>query len=279
MRKLTIIGIGLLGGSIGLAARKRKAAGEVVGLVRRQATRVAAEKRGAVDWATLDLSAAVRGADLIILCTPIGTMASLARRVAKYLKPGCIVTDVGSVKAPVVRALEPIIAKAGGKYVGSHPMAGSEESGVHAARTNLFEGKVCIVTPTAHTNHTAQKKVIEFWTMLGATVRTLPPHDHDVMAARVSHLPHVVASALVNVVCRDGKRTLRYAGPGFRDTTRVASSAPEMWAEICAVNHHEIGRTLDDLIQQLTMARRNLGRPALLKFLKRAKTFRDAFEL
>lgn len=279
MRKLTIVGMGLLGGSIGMAARERKVAREVVGFSRRSSTLDLAEKLGALDLATGDLSQAVRDADLVIFCTPMSAMGWIAHQSALHLRKGCLVTDVGSVKAPVVSLLEPIFSRVGARFVGSHPMAGSERSGVRAARADLFERKVCIVTPTERTHRAAKREVEAFWKLLGMKVRLLSPSAHDAIVARVSHLPHVVASALVNAICKKGGRPLKYAGPGFRDSTRVASSSPEMWAEICAVNRGEIGRALDDLLEELTLARRNLGRPGLLKLLQRAKKYRDAFEL
>jgi len=147
-RKITIVGVGLLGGSIGLAARQRKLAGEVAGYVRRAASLKDCETAGAVDYATTDLLAAVSNADLIILCTPLAQMRALAKQILPALKRGAIVTDVGSVKATVVRELESIISNAGAQFIGSHPMAGAEKTGVSAARKNLFENAVCVLTPT-----------------------------------------------------------------------------------------------------------------------------------
>ena len=234
---------------------------------------------GAVDWATTDADEAVHEADLVIFCTPMMAMGLMANQIAPHLKPGCFVTDVGSVKNPVVRLLEPIFSRVGAHFVGSHPMAGSQFSGVRAARADLFIGKPCLVTPTALTPHKAQKAVAAFWKALGGKIRILSPRDHDAMIARVSHLPHMAASALVNTACHDDGKPLQYAGPGFRDTTRVASGDPAMWADIGALNRQEIGPLLDQLIEQLTFIRSNLGRQALEEYLWRAKKFRDKFDL
>ncbi|HEY5344947.1 MAG TPA: prephenate dehydrogenase/arogenate dehydrogenase family protein, partial [Verrucomicrobiae bacterium] len=169
-RKITIVGVGLLGGSIGLAARQRKLAREVAGYVRRAASLKECELAGAVDFATTDLLAAVSNSDLIILCTPLAQMRALAQQMIPALKRGAIVTDVGSVKADVVRELESIIAKSGAHFVGSHPMAGAEKTGVAAARKNLFENAACVLTPTKKTNLAALKKLEQFWESLGARV-------------------------------------------------------------------------------------------------------------
>ena len=199
-RKIAIIGVGLLGGSIGLAARRFRIAGEIAGFVRREQTIAECEKVGALDYATTDLLASVSNADLVILCTPLAQMRSLMEQCVPALKRGAIVTDVGSVKAGVVRELESVVAKAGAHFVGSHPMAGAEKTGVAAARADLFQNAVCVLTPTRRTNASAARKLERFWKSLGARVLKLPPEQHDLFVSRTSHLPHVVAAALVNLV-------------------------------------------------------------------------------
>ena len=198
-RKITIVGVGLLGGSIGLAARQRKLAREVAGFVRRAASLRDCERAGAVDFATTDLLAAVSNSDLIILCTPLAQMRALAQQIIPALKRGAIVTDVGSVKADVVRELESIIANAGAYFIGSHPMAGAEKTGVTAARKNLFENAVCVLTPTKKTNSSALKKLEQFWKSLGARVLKMDAAQHDLLVSRSSHLPHVVAATLARI--------------------------------------------------------------------------------
>lgn len=273
-RKLTIIGAGLLGGSIGLAARQRKTAHRVALWARRPEAADEAWRVGAGDEATTDLSKAVRDAELVVLATPIGAMEGLAQQFRPSLAPGCVVTDVGSVKYPVVAALSELLPR----FVGSHPMAGSEQSGIEAARADLFEKAVCIVTPTATTDAAAVQTVYEFWKALGCAVRTLSPLEHDELVARLSHLPHLVAAAVVNLVCQNGARPLEFAGPGFKDFTRIASGPPEMWTEICQQNRDEIRRALESLIEELSRTRamlENNDTVELKAMLKRAKHFRD----
>ena len=192
-RKITIIGVGLLGGSIGLAVKRRKlvSPGGVAGFVRRAASLKDCEKAGAVDFATTDLLAAVWDADLVILCTPLAQMRPRVREMLPALKRGAIVTDVGSVKAGVVRELESLVAKAGAHFVGSHPMAGAEKTGVGAASADLFVNAVCVVTPTGKSNPAAVRKVEQFWKSLGARTLRLAPEQHDLLVSRSSHLPHV----------------------------------------------------------------------------------------
>lgn len=273
-RKLTILGPGLLGGSIGLAARHRKVAQRVALWARRPEAADEAWKLGAADEAGTDLLKAVDGAELVVLATPIGAMESLAQQFKPALADGCIVTDVGSVKYPVVTALSHLLPR----FVGSHPMAGSDQSGIEAARRDLFEKAVCIVTPTEATDKPALQLVHDFWKAIGCSVRTLSPSEHDEIVARISHLPHVVAAAAVNVVCSDGPHRLNFVGPGFKDFTRIAGGPPEMWAEICQQNRQEIGRSLDTLIEELgkmRMALENDDAIELKAMLKRAKHFRD----
>ncbi|MBI5397618.1 MAG: prephenate dehydrogenase/arogenate dehydrogenase family protein [Verrucomicrobia bacterium] len=277
MNKLTILGPGLLGGSIGLAARARKVAGQVTLWARRPEACDDALAAGAADAATLNLAEAVSGAELVVLATPVGVMAELTRKMAAPLGANIVVTDVGSVKYPVVRELSHILnGKA--RFVGSHPMAGSEQSGLKAARKDLFDGTVCILTPVEETDPDALRTVAEFWKAIGASIRTLPPLEHDEMVARVSHLPHLVAAALVSFVCNDGPRPMEFAGGGLRDSTRIASGPPDMWQEICATNREEVCRALEGYIEQLEAVRamlENKEEANLTAFLKRAKHLRD----
>jgi len=279
-RKITIIGVGLLGGSIGLAVRRRKLARLTAGFVRRTASLKDCERAGAMDFATIDLPAAVWDADLIILCTPLSQMRLLVERLLPALKPGAIVTDVGSVKTGVVRELEALIARTGAHFVGSHPMAGAEKTGVSAARADLFERTVCVVTPTRKTNRAALKKVKQFWSAVGSCVLELKPEVHDALVSRSSHLPHVIAATLAGHVLNPGRPKPQAAlcANGFRDTTRIASGSPEMWRDIALANRKNLGRSLEAFIADLQKFRRVLktgDAQAVTRFFETAKQRRD----
>jgi cyclohexadieny/prephenate dehydrogenase len=277
LRKLTIIGPGLLGGSIGMAARNRKLAARVAVWARRPEAADQARQSGAADEISSDLREVVTNAELVVLATPIGVMRDLAEQMKPALEKNCVVTDVGSVKYPVVVALTDVLA-GHAQFVGSHPMAGSEQSGIEAARADLFERAVCILTPTDDTDKTAVQRVHDFWKSIGCTVWTISPQVHDEVIARVSHLPHVLAAALVNTVCAESAQRLRFVGPGFRDSTRVAAGPPPMWTEICIENRHELARALDEFIEELQKFRaalENADAVELQTLLKRAKHFRD----
>jgi prephenate dehydrogenase len=279
-RKITIVGVGLLGGSIGLAARKFGVAGEIAGYVRRKETIAGCEKFGATDYATMDLSAAVSNADLVILCTPLAQMRPLAEQFLPALKRGAIVTDVGSVKAGVVRELESLIAKNGAHFVGSHPMAGGEKMGVAAARPDLFENAICVVTPAKKSNGGAVRKLERFWKSLGARVLKLPPEQHDLFVGRTSHLPHVVAATLANLVLgpTQPKGQSKLCATGFRDTTRIASGSPEMWRDIVLSNRKHVARSISAFISELQKFEHGLrssDAKAIEKFFETAKKRRD----
>jgi prephenate dehydrogenase len=279
-RKITIIGVGLLGGSLGLAVKRRKLARQTAGFVRRRASLKDCERAGAVDFATADLLAAVWDADLVILCTPLAQMRSRVRELLPALKRGAIVTDVGSVKASVVRELELLVAKAGAHFVGSHPMAGAEKTGVAAARADLFAGTVCVVTPTRKTNRSALKAVKQFWGAVGSCVLELKPEVHDALVSRSSHLPHVVAATLASHVLNPAhpKNQAALCANGFRDTTRIASGSPEMWRDIALANRKNLTRSLGAFVADLQKFRRAVKKGdarAIAKFFETAKQRRD----
>jgi prephenate dehydrogenase len=281
-KKVSIIGVGLLGGSLGLALRKRRAAKQVVGFVRRAASVAECRRRGAVTEATLDLRGAVAGADLIVLCTPIAQMRLLVEQMLPAIRPGAIVTDVGSVKATVVRDLESLVAKAGGHFVGSHPMAGAEQTGVAAARADLFEDAICVITPTERSNRSAVAKAEKLWRSVGARLLRLQPQVHDDLVSRSSHLPHVLAALLANFVLspEHPKAQAALCANGFRDTTRIASGSPEMWRDIALANRRNLAGALGRLTSDLQVFRRALqtGNDAAVKeFFERAKRRRDAW--
>lgn len=281
-KRITLIGVGLLGGSLGLALKQRRLADSIVGYVRRAASVRECEAAEAVDLATLDLAQAVAGAEVIVLCTPLAQMRPLVQKMLPALKRGAIVTDVGSVKGSVVRELEGIVMKAGCHFVGSHPMAGAEKTGVTAARADLFVNAVCVTTPTSKTNRAALLKVEQLWKDVGARLLRLPPQAHDELVSRSSHLPHVVAAELANLVLSSAhpKAQAMLCANGFRDTTRIASGSPEMWRDIALANRSNLGRALGVFISDLQRFQRllNLGNDAAVQtFFEQAKLRRDGW--
>ncbi len=278
--KITLVGVGLLGGSLGLAAKRRGLAREIAGYVRRDASVRECTDAGAVDYATTDLLAAVWKADLVVLCTPIAQIPLLVEQMLPALKRGAIVTDVGSVKASVVEQLESRVASAGAHFVGSHPMAGAEKTGVIAASEDLFEGAVCVVTPTPRTNAVALRKIQRFWKSVGSELMKLSPEVHDLLVSRSSHLPHVVAATLVSLVLDPSQPEQQDAlcANGFRDTTRVASGSPEMWRDIALANRRYLRVALDDFVRQLQRVQallREGNADHLTRFFETAKRRRD----
>jgi prephenate dehydrogenase len=274
MTNLAILGPGLLGGSIALAARARGL--HRVALWARRAEAVTEiETRGVADRVSTDLRAIVSDADLIVLCTPISAMPALAREIVAAIPPGTLITDVGSVKAPVCAELGAIF-RARGRFVGSHPMAGSEQTGLAAARADLFEGAVSIVTPDAQSDSAAVAAIREFWAALGCRVLELAPQEHDEIAALVSHFPHLLAATLIHTVAAKNARAFDFCGPGFRDSTRIASSPPAMWAEILGSNRDAVVRAAEAMIEKLREIITLLDRDRPMNdFLTQAKAQRD----
>ncbi|MFM2082720.1 MAG: hypothetical protein RL380_1411 [Verrucomicrobiota bacterium] len=279
-RKISIIGVGLLGGSLGLAVRRGKLASEIAGYVRRPASVKDCEGAGVTDYAITDLLAAVSNADLVVLCTPLAQMQPLVKQLLPALKRGAIVTDVGSVKGSVVKELETLVAKAGAHFVGSHPMAGAEKTGVRASRADLFECAMCVVTPTRKTNKAAQRKVEQFWKAIGCRLLTLTPEQHDLLVSRSSHLPHVVAATLASHVLNPSAPRSQAAlcATGFRDATRIASGSPEMWRDIALTNRKNISKSVSAFIADLQKFQRALAKQdaqAVANFFEIAKQRRD----
>ena len=281
-QKLALIGVGLLGGSLGLAALRRRLAARVEGFVRREAGVAECEHCGAADRASLDLASVVSGADLVVLCTPVAQMRGLAERMTPSLQKGAVVTDVGSVKGCVVRDLEELVSAAGAHFVGSHPMAGAEKSGVAAANADLFEGAVCVLTPTKRTNADALRRTEAFWKALGSRVLKLTPEAHDDLVGRGSHLPHVVAAELSNYILSPVHPAAQsvVCANGFRDTTRIASGSPEMWRDIALANRENLARILGVFIEDLEEFQHALetaDAKAVEEFFVKAKQRRDAW--
>ena len=276
--KITIIGVGLIGGSVALAAKKKGVAGEIVGVFRHRSTLKKALKYKAVDRGTLDVRAGVKDADLIVLAAPVQQIPKLAREVTRYAKPGAIITDVGSTKVWIVKVIEDMVMSRPSVYfVGAHPMAGSEQQGVEHARHDLLEGAPCIVTKTGRTNARALKSVILFWKSLGSKIKVMRPLEHDRAVSLISHLPHIVAFSLAGSV---PEGMLKFAAEGFRDTTRVASSDPRLWADIFLTNKSEIvkaGKLFEKYYNKVIGAVLKGSYPATVRALAAAKGKRDKF--
>ena len=279
-QKITLVGVGLLGGSLGQAIRQRKLADRVVGYVRREGSVAECERLEAVDKAEPDLQRAVQDADLLILCTPIAQMRQLSEQMLPALKPGALVTDVGSVKGSVVRELEPLFARAGAHFIGSHPMAGAERMGVSAASSDLFVKAICALTPTPDSPPDLFRRLEDFWSALGAVPLRLTPEQHDDLVSRSSHLPHIVAAELANYVLSPvhPKEQSLLCANGFRDTTRIASGSPEMWRDICLANRKNLARVLGVFIedlQEFQLALEKEDRKVVAEFFEKAKQRRD----
>jgi prephenate dehydrogenase len=277
---ISIIGAGLLGGSIALAVRQRGLASKVAAFVRSDSTLKLCKRLEIADLVTQDIEKAVENADLVILCTPLSQMTELAGQMQPFLKSGAIVTDVGSVKGCVVSELEPILRKGGVEFVGSHPMAGSEKTGASSARANLFQDAICIVTPSPRSSAKAVAEVESFWKALGGNPIRMSPDTHDDLVSRSSHLPHVVAAEIANYVLSPvhPKEQALVCANGFRDTTRIASGSPEMWRDIALANRKNLGRVLGVFIEdlqefQLALERKDVE--AIEEFFAKAKQRRD----
>lgn len=257
-RRMVIVGVGLIGGSLALAARRHGLVAEIFGYGRREKNLRLAQRRGMIDRYFLHAKEFPAGVDLMILATPVQATAPLTASFLPRLEPGCLVSDVGSAKAKVVRELEKLLPSRI-PFVGAHPIAGSEEWGAGAARADLFAGQRCIVTPTRKTHPGALKNIASLWRRVGAKVEVMDPVLHDKILAGVSHLPHVLAYAIVTTLKRtrvDSVDLKRYCAGGFKDFTRIASSRPEIWRDICLANQQAIGQSLGDYIKRLTQIRR-----------------------
>ncbi|MFQ5861755.1 MAG: prephenate dehydrogenase [Candidatus Brocadiales bacterium] len=271
---VSIVGPGLIGGSIGLGLKKNGLAKSVIGVGHRQVSLKKALKMGAIDRATLDVRKGVRDADIVILCTSVRLIPEMAAKAIPAMKPGAILTDVGSTKRRVVEFVKAIKRK-DIAFIGGHPIAGSEQRGIGAARHDLFKGCICILTPT-NWNTRALQTIKSLWRGLGAKVHLLSPDEHDQTLASTSHLPLLLAASLVNTV---GAKKFPYSGPGFRDMTRIASSDPGLWRDILLQNRREVLEALALFQKELRSLKSTIYERKSEKLssrLMRAKRLRDA---
>jgi prephenate dehydrogenase len=243
---IAVFGPGLMGGSLLMALRRKSPQTRLRAWGRRAEPLEELRRRGLADDCSTDAAETARGADLAVLCVPVDRLAETARAAAPGLAPDCTVTDVGSVKSAVVGELEKVFSTHG-NFVGSHPMCGSEASGLAAARADLYENALCVVTPTARSKPEAVVRTEDFWKSVGCRVQRMAPDAHDRAAALVSHVPHVAAAALVNLLTEENRETAALCAGGFRDTTRVASGSPDLWAAILCQNRRETEHALQKL--------------------------------
>jgi prephenate dehydrogenase len=262
-----VVGVGLMGGSLGLALRRR--GWRVTGVGRNPARLRRALRCGAVDDVSVDLETGVRGAEAIILAVPVGDIISFGRKVRPVVSPAAFVTDVGSVKGAIARAFADWP-----QFVGAHPMCGSEKTGVAHADPDLYRGATCLLTPTARTSPKAVSAAKRLWTSVGARVVPLSPEDHDVRVALVSHLPHLLAEALVSTLPKGASWVPRVAAGSFRDATRVAASDPVLWSQIFAMNRAAVRRAAADFQRALTtLVRKGPDEKTLRDVVRRHASF------
>lgn len=279
-KRVTIIGVGLIGGSLALALKAKGLTREIYGVDRCSETLRKAKSLGVIDQEAGDLPSALSQSDLVVIATPVGQAPAVAQEILPLMKAQSILTDVGSVKKELVDGLKGKIPRHL-HFVGGHPIAGTERSGVEAAFAALFEGANCILTPTPETSDYAVGKIKKLWETVGSRVIIMDPDHHDQVFAAVSHLPHVVAYSLVKAVADmdEGQGELfLYTGGGFRDFTRIASSHPEMWKDICLDNQEHILKALAGYrrsLDTLEKAIREKDGEGLFRFFQSAKEARD----
>ena len=284
VERLTIIGVGLIGGSVGRALRDASAVTEVIGYGRNPAHLSRAVELGLVDrWSTV-LSDAVAGAEVVMVATPIGAMLGLFQQLAELVSPTCIVTDAGSVKKKVVDAARASLASSMVRFVPGHPIAGLERSGVEAAAGNLFEGHKVILTPTPDTDPKALAQIVALWRTIGAQLMDMSPERHDRLLALTSHLPHMLAYALVNLLAGQAQvegECFDLAAGGFYDISRIASSDPVMWRDICLHNADELLARMgeyQEMMDRLAALVRSKDAEGLEQMFRRARSARSRIE-
>lgn len=278
--RLCIIGVGLIGGSLARALRERGEVGEVIGSGRNEENLRAAVRLGVVDRYVTDPTQAVVGADVVVIAVPLGAIGAVLRAIVPHLAAHAVVTDVGSAKGSVVADVERVYGHIPACFVPGHPIAGTERSGVEASFATLFQNRRVILTPLAETDAAAHRLIRAMWEFTGAEVIDMGVRHHDAVLAATSHLPHMLAYTLVDTLARldDRAEIFRYAAGGFRDFTRIASSDPRMWHDICVANREQllemIGLFSADL-ERLAAAIRNGDQDVILTLFERAKRARD----
>lgn len=280
LEKIAMIGVGLIGGSLGLICREKRLAKSVWGHGRRESNLRKAVELGLIDQYSLDLREAVEEADLVVLATPVESIIQTGEKISHFLRENAVVTDVGSAKEKIVLRMEEVLPR-NIRFVGAHPIAGTEKSGPEAAFAGLFQGRYCILTPTENTDKGALDLVRELWEQTGARIDVMDPEKHDRILALISHLPHMAAYALVGSLSKKEREfpgLFSYVAGGFRDFSRIASSSPVMWKEICLQNGKAITQGIEvlrDALSEIAEAIENGNGEKLEKIFLNAKVIRD----
>jgi len=280
IERLAVIGVGLIGGSLALALKRAQQCGTVIGCGRNSANLDTAVTLGVIDSYSTNLGEAVTGADMVVLAVPLGSMRDTFAAIRPHLAPHAIITDVGSAKASVVQAAQAELGSHFPRFVAGHPIAGAEKSGAQAAQADLFKNRRVILTPTPDTEPSAHARVTQMWRETGAAVEDMEMAHHDAILAATSHLPHMLAYALVDLLAQSASHgeIFRYAAGGFRDFTRIAASDPQMWHDICVANRDPLVQILtayEAHLHQLTQAIQAGDGPQIKALFQRAKQTRD----
>ena len=279
MKKVSIIGLGLIGGSLGMAIREKGLAEKVVGIPRRKETIEEAKGKGAIDEGTIELPVGVKDADLTFIATPISAIIPTLKTIAPYLKPGAIVTDVGSTKSLIVKEAQKFIPK-GVSFIGGHPMAGLEVTGMAAAKVDLFDGAAYFLTPTKKVAPKALEILKSFLENLKVRIFILPPEEHDKIVAGISHLPLVLAISLINTIAdlKEKEEMLKVAAGGFKDTTRIAAGSPIMGRDIFLTNKKAVLKMLKkfkESFKKLEALIKESDSEKLMAELEKARSIRE----
>jgi prephenate dehydrogenase len=277
-KKVAILGVGLIGASFALAMKKYKLSNHITGHGRSIENLQRAKEMRIIDSYDLDPGKACDGSDLILFATPVGSFIEIARKIQSSLKKGAIVTDVGSVKGRLVHDMEALMPE-GTYFIGGHPIAGSSRSGIDTARAEIFIDAKCIITPTEKTSKNALEMVIYIWKTFGSIVELINPDEHDRIYAVVSHLPHLIAYAIVNTVVDVDGSYLKFAGSGFIGTTRIASSPTELWRDICILNKDNLLKSIETFnrnLERLSQYIKASDRESLEKEFKKAQRLRES---
>lgn len=282
MKNVAVIGLGLMGGSLCSALKNKVPAVHVKAWARRDETRRTALAAGIVDQIFDDPAETVNGCDIAVFCLPVLSIPDLMEKCRSGFSEKCAVTDVGSTKDHLAKQAAVILRDVGASFVGSHPIAGSEETGIDSARANLYENAVVVMTPSKGSKKPAIDMVQKMWTAIGAKVIFMKPKEHDELIASTSHLPHIAASALVKTIFRaPSENTSKLCGTGFRDSTRIAAGSPDMWKDIVITNSKAISKELSEFSRHISAMRKMLAKKdydALTKYLEESSRIRKEFK-